>query len=275
MTPPSTSRHTNATSSGLVRSILNRPTVRELLTPLTVAALVTWALCSHGGDQMVARAAFGSTETPWPIGNTGIWQALYDFGPMPGIVLAVGGLLCLIFSPCAKSLRRWRRAAGFLTLVMLLGPGLLINGVLKPEWGRPRPRQLVEFGGSESYRAVWQPMNKAPGRKSFPSGHASIGFFLMVPYFLLRRHRRAGRVILMLGIGAGALVGLARIFQGAHFVTDVFWSGVLVYATGWCISQVLLKDAVERSAQPTIADPSPGTVSVPVPAVPENALRVN
>jgi len=34
------------------------------------------------------------------------------------------------------------------------------------------------------------------------------------------------------GLLYGALMGLARMIQGGHFLTDVIWSGILVYLTG-------------------------------------------
>ena len=42
------------------------------------------------------------------------------------------------------------RAAVFLVLSLLLGPGLLVNVILKDNWGRPRPGSVVEFGGTQS-----------------------------------------------------------------------------------------------------------------------------
>jgi len=57
-----------------------------------------------------------------------------------------------------------------------------------------------------------------------------MGFFLMVPGFLLyRKHRRLALLLFGVGLAAGGAVGLARIIQGRHFASDVLWSAACVY----------------------------------------------
>ena len=51
-------------------------------------------------------------------------------------------------SAMAAAQRCQVRTALFLTLSLLLGPGLLVNGILKPQWGRPRPIHVTQFGGN-------------------------------------------------------------------------------------------------------------------------------
>jgi membrane-associated PAP2 superfamily phosphatase len=120
----------------------------------------------------------------------------------------------------------------FLAATLALGPGLLVNGIFKPNWGRPRPHQTVEFGGKQAFVAVWG-MGTSRYSKSFPSGHASMGFYLMAPAFLLYRRRRAWAfAFLLLGLAAGLALGIARIAQGAHFPSDVLWSAGMVYLSG-------------------------------------------
>jgi membrane-associated phospholipid phosphatase len=36
----------------------------------------------------------------------------------------------------------------------------------------------------------------------------------------------------LLGIAAGSAIGFARVTQGAHFPSDVLWSGGMVYLSG-------------------------------------------
>src|SRR6478672_12010674 len=40
---------------------------------------------------------------------------------------------------------------------LVLGPGLLVNGVLKEHWARPRPGAVVEFGGTLPFMPWWDP----------------------------------------------------------------------------------------------------------------------
>src|SRR5690606_18360570 len=39
-------------------------------------------------------------------------------------------------------------------LALALGPGLLVNGILKEVWGRARPREILEFGGDATFTPV-------------------------------------------------------------------------------------------------------------------------
>jgi membrane-associated PAP2 superfamily phosphatase len=148
---------------------------------------------------------------------------------LPALLLGAGALAVSIGSCWIDRLRFWRKAGWFVALSLALGPGLIVNGLLKPSWGRPRPAHIVEFGGTVQYAPVWSP-GVAPGAMSFPSGHASMGFFLIVPAFLLyRKHRLLAVLFFALGLCLGSTVGLARMIQGRHFPSDVLWSAACVY----------------------------------------------
>ncbi|MCW5212149.1 phosphatase PAP2 family protein, partial [Desulfobulbus sp. TB] len=136
---------------------------------------------------------------------------------------------------CKGRLAPWRKRAIFILLLLALGPGLVVNVLLKGELGRPRPRQIIEFGGEHQFTQCWQP-GEGGSNSSFPSGHATIAFFLMAPWFILReekeRKKRYAEIFLLTGILFGTLVGIARILQGGHFVSDILWAGGLLYLLG-------------------------------------------
>jgi hypothetical protein len=130
--------------------------------------------------------------------------------------------------------KQWCRYFLLVLLTSIIGAGFLVNTVLKPYCGRPRPSQVREFGGHYVYRHVLDP--GIPGKgESFPSGHSTMGFvFISLVYF-----RRKSPMIAWLGglagLTYGSLISAARVVQGAHFVTDCFWSlGVL-----WLTATVL------------------------------------
>jgi membrane-associated PAP2 superfamily phosphatase len=115
---------------------------------------------------------------------------------------------------------------------MVIGPGIIVNDVFKENWGRPRPRDLVEFGGDRAYVKPWIKSSKEMGG-SFASGHAATGFYLLTPYFLVRARRKAAAAgLVAVGLAYGTVVGLARVAQGAHFLSDVLWALGFVYLTG-------------------------------------------
>ncbi len=233
--------------------------VAEIAGVLVAAMLLTEWLVRRDADLRLARQFYDAARGGWFLGDTPPWGWLYQYGPWPALALAGGGLVALGVMWWRKNWRGWRTAA-FLPLLMLLGPGLVVNAVLKEHWGRPRPRQLTEFGGEklglpELYLPPWQRGMAGGGRFSFPSGHASMGFFLMGPFFLLRHSRRRSAAWLALGGGAaaGLVMGFARITQGGHFLTDVLWAGVVVFVCGRLLEHAFfagLGNEAGRSTRP-------------------------
>lgn len=136
-------------------------------------------------------------------------------------------------------LPRRRRAALFLLLALALGPGLLVNTVFKDHWGRARPAQIVEFGGTKALTPAFVPTNQCVSNCSFPAGDPAVGFFLvsaalLVPGMTARRWAVAGAV------AVGAALGLVRLAQGGHFLSDVVASGFLVTGLSWALYRLFV-----------------------------------
>jgi len=219
-----------------------------------VAVLIggTWLLCGTGLELRIAEQFFDPGIERWALAFHQPWDFIYHFTAWPAVVLALCFLLILIRTLVDVKWRVHRRAAAFFVLLMVLGPGVIVNVVLKPNWGRPRPREVTQFAGTEPYRPVWSPNFGGVGN-SFPSGHASAGFFMMAPYFMLRKRRRklAARLWLAGGVAFGLFVGLGRMVQGGHFASDVLWSAGIVYLLSLALDAVL--------------PPTPGQFLIPEP----------
>ena len=124
------------------------------------------------------------------------------------------------------------RIAAFVVAALALGPGLVVNTLLKDNWGRPRPSTIAEFFGPNHYVPPLLPSDQCSDNCSFPSGHAALGFWLVAFAFLAPPPWRRVAVLAALGFGGG--VGLIRIAQGGHFLSDVAFSGVIVVGiTRW------------------------------------------
>jgi len=172
---------------------------------------------------------------------------MYQYGPLPGIALGAASIWLWILAARRNPFSTSTRIAGFCTLLLLIGPGLIVNLGLKNNWGRPRPSQIEHFGGTYAYAPLGV-RGDGPSNGSFPSGHAAIAFYLMAPGFLFMRRRGwLAACFLTFGMAAGIVMGAVRIVQGAHFFSDVIWSGAIVYFTGLILARVLHVDALDPS----------------------------
>jgi lipid A 4'-phosphatase len=127
----------------------------------------------------------------------------------------------------------WRldhKALIFLVASTAAGPGFLANTLLKDHWGRARPAQIEAFGGTHHFTLAPLPAAECARNCAFVSGHAALAFSLVSFAFLLPpgKSRRHGIVA---ALGFGVLVGLGRVAQGAHFLSDVVYAGLLTYGT--------------------------------------------
>lgn len=116
---------------------------------------------------------------------------------------------------------------------MVLGPGLIVNGLFKTFWGRARPYEISQFGGERLFTPPMVIADQCSRDCSFMSGHTAIGFWIICFALLLpRRYRKAS---IAAALTAGAVLGAARIAQGMHFFSDVVFAGVIIVAVVvWC-----------------------------------------
>jgi len=214
----------------------------DFALPLMGIVFLTVALGAGNVDIRIEEY-FYSPDGGWFSGQSEPWFFLYHYGNIPAFLLSAVGLFAFSLSFFRRAFLPYRKIGLFMVVFMILGPGLIVNTVLKDHWGRPRPADIVQFGGSEPFRHFWE-TGQAEQGKSFPSGHASVGFFLFAPFFVLRNsHRKWALFFLFLGISYGMLMGLGRMVQGGHFLTDVLWAGFLTYLTGLVLYYIFRFDS--------------------------------
>ena len=142
------------------------------------------------------------------------------------------------------------RAVVFLLATFVLGPGLLVNTVLKEEWGRSRPGDVQEFGGSDQFVAWWNPDGRCTGNCSFVSGEGSAAFWTPAPAVLAPAPLRP--LAYVVAIAFGASVGMLRIAFGGHFFTDVAFSGVLTFLVIYVTHALLYRWPASRISDDAI-----------------------
>jgi lipid A 4'-phosphatase len=225
---------------------------------LAVTALVTALLFANGALDIAAARCFYSPDAAdhWPLGRLPPWTLLYRSAGWITVALVVLGLAVLAASLTATR-RHWRRHALLLLLAVALGPGLLANGLFKDHWQHPRPRDLVELGGTQHY--VPTPLIGAEGGASFPCGHCTVGFLYATGWWVWKRRRpRWAYVSLAAGLLLGALLGVGRMAAGAHFLSDVIWSALLAFAVVHLLCHRLLRRPLAGPAGAPAAAPADG-----------------
>ena len=212
----------------------------EPLAVITFLVVATIGIAASGAD--LAVSARFCIDGKWPVGDLFFWQIFYRLDRIPSIALALIGLAACTASFFRRDLLHWRRSGAFLVLLLALGPGLMVNAVFKDHWGRPRPREIVQFGGKKQFLQPWQKGEDGKGR-SFPSGHASAAFYMTAPYFIYRRsNKRLAGIWLAGGLVFGVFMSIARITQGGHFLSDNLWAWGIVHLCALALAALLKLD---------------------------------
>jgi lipid A 4'-phosphatase len=142
------------------------------------------------------------------------------------------------------------RAAVLIIATLALAPGLLVNVILKDQWGRPRPIDIVEFKGTDTFVPWWDPRGVCPKNCSFVAGEPSGAFWTLAPAALLPPVWRALATAAALAFGAG--MGVLRMAGGGHFFSDVVFSGVFTYLVIWLGHALLYRWRATRLADETV-----------------------
>ena len=217
-------------------------------TPLFVIVLLSLLIRAFEIDQAISGMCYDADRKKWPFENAEPWFWFYQNGTLPPLLVGIAGAFVFLFGarlwpgkPVVQ-INRLRYAGLFLALLMLIGPGILVNSSLKMMWGRPRPWQCEQFGGEMKFLPVGEWGTRNLPNSSFPSGHAAVAFFLMGLGFVVSPRRPMLRRGLFLGgIVYGLAMGLTRILQGGHFASDVLWAGAIVYFVAVGLSRLLIR----------------------------------
>ena len=142
--------------------------------------------------------------------------------------------------------RKYRRAA-ILVGLLVFAEVILVN-TLKSIWARPRMRSMEYF---EQFKYWWQINGPVSGEyaeelRSFPSGHTA-NAFIMVAFlsFLDQNKAKLYENFAIFAFAWGALTALSRVVLGAHFLSDVVFSGYMTV-----VLYFLFEKLINREAKP-------------------------
>ncbi|MWP40135.1 phosphatase PAP2 family protein [Rhodobacter sphaeroides] len=151
-----------------------------------------------------------------------IWNA--------GILLCVAAALGTAIGMAGRTIVLPLRAWGFILTLYLLGPGFMVDVMMKPLWGRARPAQIAEFGGSLQFSPPNELVGVCVRNCSFVSGEVSGATVTAVALVLMcfhLKHRIPSALSFLLLAAAWCLpptVALQRVAAGRHFLSDTVFA---------------------------------------------------
>lgn len=166
----------------------------------------------------------GFTAASWPF-----LQKVRYLGPylvQTVAIICVLVLLLKLLLPELPPLMPLRKPV-FLLSTLVLGPGILVNSILKNTWGRPRPVMVEQFGGDMPFVPVWLRTDWCSTNCSFVSGEGSASMWLMALAFVVPKSWRPAVVLTVLPLMLALSVN--RVAFGGHFLSDTLLAWGLTF----------------------------------------------
>lgn len=215
---------------------MGEPSERGCVNRLSTGALLAFLICGPlflffpqvDSDVAAAFFKYGGGFTGNDLAAIAVLRSVFKIIYIAACALAVFGVVCGSATRARILwLTRWQHL--FLITCLAVGPGLITNITFKDNWGRARPRDVVEFGGHKTFTPALVPARQCQKNCSFVSGEASSMFMVFFALALLLPVYSSTLVAagLLTGLGAGAV----RISQGAHFLSDVLFAGIFMALT--------------------------------------------
>jgi undecaprenyl-diphosphatase len=190
------------------------------LVLLSIIVVAGWTLAElvdevvEGSTRDLDRDILLLLRTPGdlsdPVGPWWLEEMGRDFTALGGV--AVLTLTTLVVSLFFLLLRKWK---SMLYVLLTVGGGIVISGIAKEFFDRPRP-ELVPHG-SLVHTA------------SFPSGHSMMAAVTFLTLGVLIARIQSKRVlkifVMVVAVTLTLFVGISRVYLGVHWPTDV--------AAGW------------------------------------------
>lgn len=217
-------------------------TKTRLFLTLFILLIVLVAPFTPEWDLAVSSFFYYSTDKAFYTNS--FIRFIYDFGAWPALFVGIGSAFLYLLSFPVRRLKQFRAYFLYLALVLAVGAGFIAHTVFKDNWGRPRPRQIAEFGGTMEFRPFYKPNFAATEpAKSFPCGHCTAGFYFFAFIFLGRRIENDLLVYLgaVLTLFLSIALSYARLAEGGHFLTDVFFSAAVMFLTAYLFDQYYLR----------------------------------
>lgn len=208
----------------------------RLLEPMTLALGAVLVLSAYfllfPGVDLAVSGLFHDPVRGFALSGEPLLKALRKSSSLVlGLILF--GVLVLLATQALRRRRRGRASARrgwFLLAGLVVGPGLVVNTLLKDNWGRPRPVQIDAFGGEAAYVDVWRMSEACQTNCSFVSGESSSAAWMVAALVLVPAPWR--RWAAWPVVAYAAALSLNRLAFGGHFLSDILLS--------WAITGLVL-----------------------------------
>jgi membrane-associated PAP2 superfamily phosphatase len=196
--------------------------------------VVSLVFLAFPGLDLKASSLFHFGEDGFVAQDVPFLRDVRHLGPFLVRVIAiacVGTLLLKLLVPGRAPLVPLRIPV-FLLSTLILGPGILVNAILKNNWGRPRPRSVEEFGGDLPFQPVWKITDHCDSNCSFVSGEGSAAMWLVATALLLPASWRKAALAFLIPLGL--ILSVNRVAFGGHFLSDTLlsWGLTLLLVLG-------------------------------------------
>jgi len=233
------------------RILVDRCKHRPFTATIVYVAVVSAFFYLFQGVDLGASALFYSSELGFSAQDNPFLQRVRRLGPhlvkiIAGTCLAVV-MLKLVF-PERRPLLPLKTPL-FLITTLILGPGVVVNLILKNNWGRPRPRMVEQFGGDMPYQPVWVPSSWCETNCSFVSGEASSSIWLMAVVMVLPAAWRMAALLFVVPLTI--ILSANRVAFGGHFLSDTLISWGLTFlvilAVKWVFDRILTDEGLDAA----------------------------
>jgi lipid A 4'-phosphatase len=232
------------------------PDAQGLTSILLASILASFAIFAlwPGIDLGVSRA-FHDPSSGFRVDGLPLVEALRQAIWKLSILLCLAAACGVVLGWAGREVLLPARAWGFILMLYILGPGVMVDQLTKPLWGRARPAQVAEFGGPLQFSPPNELVDFCTRNCSFVSGEVSgatvTALALLLIRLRLRRrlHKTVSIILLTAAVCIPVVVATQRIASGRHFLSDTIFS--VLFTLGLALALAAMFRPILRNLRST------------------------
>lgn len=211
---------------------------RALLGLVALMLIMTLVFRLWPELDLAVSGLFHKSETGFVLADQVFWDGVLLANKVASVIFVVAAIVLLP----ASLWKNWGHlqldARYWLTVILLylIGPGVMVNGLLKRAFGRARPVEVIPFGGDGPFTEAWEVSDYCRSACSFVSAEVAVGTALSISlalgavWFAGRPPARIFRRLAFISLALLVLTAVQRIGSGRHFLSDIVFAALPVTA---------------------------------------------